>query len=354
MQYIITKDNLKRFIEELMKSFTVYAPRNDKVVKVEEVGKEKKSEDVNLYEVISSFEQYNDNILLTNTTAKDKVYLQSEKFFDFKKTPHSVELKQNIEVKETIIFGCRPCDARGFNIIDKLFNWLEYKDEYYFSRRQNTLILTVSCQNPEGTCFCTSFKDGSPVSGIGSDLLWTEIKKDKYLVDVLTSNGQKLVNEHKKYFENANGNDNNLKEEFKKGAESKIVKKINTVEIKRVLDSTFESSYWDTVHLPCVKCGVCTFVCPTCYCFDITEKIFDYIHCERNRTWDTCMSETFTKMAGGINPRFDSKRRFRQRFMHKFKYHVDNFKEELCTGCGRCIKYCPVGIDLRKVLEEAK
>ncbi|MFH1825264.1 MAG: 4Fe-4S dicluster domain-containing protein [Candidatus Firestonebacteria bacterium] len=341
MQQAITKDNLKQFVEDLMKTYNVYAPKRD-------------NENTVLYGVINSFDEYEGNVLLTNTTAKDKVYLQSEKFFDFKKTHHSIELKHDEEIKKTIIFGCRPCDARGFNVVDKLFNWAEYKDEYYLSRRQNTLILTVSCQNPEITCFCTSFKDGSPASGMGSDLLFTEIKKDKYLVDVLTSNGQKLVNDYKKYFESVNENDSNLKEEFKKGSESKIVKKIDTVEIKKKLDNAFESSYWDAVHLPCVKCGVCTFVCPTCYCFDITEKIFDYINGERNRTWDTCMSETFTKMAGGINPRFDSKRRFRQRFMHKFKYHVDNFKEELCTGCGRCIKYCPVGIDVRKVLEEVK
>jgi len=341
MQYTIAKDNLKKFIGELTKNYVVYAPKRN-------------NESTVLYGVINSFDEYESSALLTNTTSKDKVYLQSEKFFDFKKTPHGVELKQNEETKKTIIFGCRPCDARGFNIIDKLFSWAGYKDEYYFSKRNNTLILTVSCANPEVTCFCTSFNEGSPVSGIGSDLLLTEIKKDKYLVDVLTANGQKLISEYKKYFEDVDENDNNLKEEFKKRAESKIVKKIDVNEIKKKLDNAFESSYWDTVHLPCVKCGVCTFVCPTCYCFDITEKVFDYINGERNRTWDTCMSETFTRMAGGVNPRFDSKRRFRQRFMHKFKYHVDNFKEELCTGCGRCIKYCPVGIDLREVLEGVK
>ena len=136
--------------------------------------------------------------------------------------------------------------------------------------------------------------------------------------------------------------------------ENRMPEKINMGVIKQRLDDSFESPYWDTVHLPCLKCGVCTFVCPTCYCFDITEKEFDYTCGERNRTWDTCMSEIFTRMAGGANPRLDPKRRFRQRMMHKFKYHVDNFNEELCTGCGRCIKYCPAGVDVRKVLEEVK
>ncbi|MEI7905019.1 MAG: 4Fe-4S dicluster domain-containing protein, partial [Candidatus Firestonebacteria bacterium] len=144
------------------------------------------------------------------------------------------------------------------------------------------------------------------------------------------------------------------KEEFKKAAEIIITRRINLALIKTKLDSGFDSPYWDEAHIACVKCGACTYVCPTCYCFDITEKRFDYLNGERIRTWDTCMSEMFTKMSGGHNPRTDTKRRFRQRFMHKFSYHVDNFNEELCTGCGRCIIYCPVGIDIRKVIEEAE
>lgn len=339
-QYTITKENLKNLVENLIKEYTVYAPKTD-------------ADNIVLYGILGRFEDYNDKVLLTNTTAKDKVYLGSEKLFDYKKDHGGVELKEPKDDKEKIIFGCRPCDARGFDVIDKLFSWADTKDEYYLNRKAKTTIITISCENPETTCFCTSFKNGSPVNETGSDILLTPIE-DRYLVEIVTVKGETLINKYKKYFDNSADSDNKLKDSFKLNSEAKILKKINCAEIKKNLDTAFESKYWDTVHLPCVKCGICTFVCPTCYCFDITEKVFDYLNGERTRTWDTCMSEIFTRMAGGINPRTDSKKRFRQRFMHKFKYHVDNFNEELCTGCGRCIKYCPAGIDIRKVVEEAK
>ncbi|MFH1564131.1 MAG: 4Fe-4S dicluster domain-containing protein [Nitrospirota bacterium] len=336
-----TIDNLKTFIDDLTGKCLVYAP------------KRKVNKTTTLYGLIASFAEYDDETLLTNTSAKNTAYLQSERLFDFKKSPDGVGLTEEMVSKKTMIFGCRPCDAMGFDLLDKLFDWSNYKDEYYFKKRDNTTVIAISCQQPETTCFCTSFKNGGPGSGVGSDLLLTPIK-DKYLVDVVTEKGKRIVEDYPSYFQHAIERDIAEKEGVKKNSESKVAKKINLEAIKERLDNSFESPYWDSVHLPCLKCGVCTFVCPTCYCFDISEKEFDYTCGERNRTWDTCMSETFTKMAGGVNPRIDPKRRFRQRMMHKFKYHVDNFKESLCTGCGRCIKYCPAGVDLRKVLEEVK
>ena len=330
----------KALIEALTKDMNVFAPK-------------RAGDNTVLYEAIRSFDEYCEKVLLTNTTAKDRIYLQSEGMYTYSKLKDNVELKADFRAKESVIFGCRPCDAGGFDVVDKLFNWSGYEDEYYTSKRKNTTIITVSCEKPESTCFCTSFKDGSPVSGKGSDLLLTPIK-DEYLADVVTERGRKLTEKYASFFSKAGVSDASEKESFKKASEAKITKKLDLAAVKKNLDESFESPYWDEAHLACVKCGACTFVCPTCYCFDITEKRFDNLNGERVKTWDTCMSEMFTKMAGGHNPRTDTKRRFRQRFMHKFRYHVDNFKEELCTGCGRCIKACPVGIDVRKVIEEAK
>ncbi|MFH1898143.1 MAG: 4Fe-4S dicluster domain-containing protein [Candidatus Desantisbacteria bacterium] len=332
MQYTI--NNLNAFIDELIKDSLVYAPK-------------RVNKTTTLYGSIASFEEYDNEALLTNTTAKGIIYSQSEKMFDIKKGTDGASLTEEDVAKKAIIFGCRPCDARGFSLLDKLFNWDGYKDEYYFRKRNNTTVISISCGQPETTCFCTSFKDGGPDSSTGSDLLLTLIK-DKYLVDVITEKGKGIIENYSSYFHQIADGD------IAEKNESRMPKKIDIELIKQRLASSFESPYWNTVHLPCLKCGVCTFVCPTCYCFDITEKEFDHTCGERNRTWDTCMSEIFTRMAGGANPRLDPKRRFRQRIMHKFKYHVDNFNEELCTGCGRCIKYCPAGVDVRKVLEEVK
>ena len=336
MEYTITTDNLESLINELSKGHIVYAPK-------------RVCADTVLYEAIASFDEY-DNTTLPVISAKGKIYPQCDRLFEFAKTTDGMVLKENEEVKESIIFGCRPCDAKGFSLLDKLFDWGGYRDEYYFSRRDKTTIISISCTMPEATCFCNSFKDGGATSKIGSDLLLTPIN-DKYLVEVVTERGKKIIEENK-YFELATEGDTAIKQDLEQSVLKKMPKKLKLDEIKKNLDTAFESSYWDSVHLPCLKCNVCTFVCPTCYCFDISDCPTGYSDGERNRTWDSCMSESFTKMAGGVNPRFDSKRRFRQRVMHKFKYHVDNFNEYLCTGCGRCITACPVGIDIRKVLEE--
>ncbi|MFH1859848.1 MAG: 4Fe-4S dicluster domain-containing protein [bacterium] len=339
MQYTITTNNLKLLINDLTERHIVYAPKRVETGTV-------------LYEAIASFDEYDNTVLITNTSAKGKIYPQCERLFSFTKTTDGVELREDEQTKESVIFGCRPCDAKGFSLLDKLFNWGEYKDESYFTRRAQTTIISIACINPQSTCFCNSFKDGGVASKIGSDLLLTPIG-DKYLVEIVTEKGQKIL-EESKYFEPATEENIALKQGVEKSANEKMTKRLELDIIKKNLDTAFESSYWDTAHLPCLKCNACTFVCPTCYCFDISECQNGYTEGERNRTWDSCMSEPFTRMAGGVNPRLDPKRRFRQRFMHKFRYHVDNFNEHLCTGCGRCIKYCPVGVDIREVLEGAK
>ncbi|MFH1073579.1 MAG: 4Fe-4S dicluster domain-containing protein [Candidatus Firestonebacteria bacterium] len=341
MAYLISKENIKGLLNALLAVKTVYAPKKD-------------AEDTVLFEKLGNASEWHGDSLLTHTTAKDKVYLQSERFFKIKKDKNGVTIEDPAEPEEIVIFGGRPCDARGFEVINKLFNWSDFVDEYYTKRMEKTTIITISCEKPESTCFCTSFSKGSPVNETGSDLLLTPLKDGKYLAEAYTDKGKKVVSENSKYFNESSDSDLKEKEDFKTASETKIVKKLNLSSIKKLMEPAFDSVYWDTAHLPCVKCGACTFVCPTCYCFDITEKAFDNINSERVRSWDTCMSEIFTRMAGGVNPRSDTKKRFRQRFMHKFNYHVDNFKEELCTGCGRCIKACPVSIDVRKVIEGIK
>ncbi|MDI6782290.1 MAG: 4Fe-4S dicluster domain-containing protein, partial [bacterium] len=333
--------NLKSLINDLIGVYTVYAP--------------KKAATTVLYEAIASFDEYDGNALQTNTSSKGIIYPQCDRLFEFAKTADGMELKaceKYEKVEETIIFGCRPCDAKGFLLLDKLFNWGEYRDESYFSRREKTAIISISCATPQSTCFCNSFEDSGPVSKTGSDLLLTLIG-ERYLVEVVTEKGKKII-EGSRYLEPATENDVALKQEAEQAAAKKMPERLELDEIKKSLDTAFESPYWDTAHLPCLKCNVCTFVCPTCYCFDISECLKGYTEGERNRTWDSCSLESFTKMAGGVNPRSDSKRRFRQRVMHKFRYHVDNFNEYLCTGCGRCIRYCPVGMDIKRVLEGVK
>jgi len=113
----------------------------------------------------------------------------------------------------------------------------------------------------------------------------------------------------------------------------------------------FENPIWATIHGKCLACGTCTWMCPTCHCFDISDEVKgnDGV---RIRSWDSCMFPLFTKETSGHNPRTSQKERWRQRVMHKFKYYVDNFNAIACVGCGRCVMSCPVNLDIRKVVED--
>jgi len=119
--------------------------------------------------------------------------------------------------------------------------------------------------------------------------------------------------------------------------------------IKSRLDKGFESDTWDELAIPCVNCGVCTFVCPTCHCFDVTDEEHKGKGA-RLRTWDSCQFALFTRHSSGHNPRPTGKDRLRQRTLHKFRYFPETHKQMLCVGCGRCIVECPAGIDLRETL----
>ena len=132
-------------------------------------------------------------------------------------------------------------------------------------------------------------------------------------------------------------------------ARRSIRSSLNIAQIKKALDRDFDNPLWETIHEKCLGCGVCTFLCPTCHCFDILDE-GDSTQGERIRIWDSCMFPLFTLHASGANPRPGGKERMRQRVMHKFSYFLDNHEQPSCTGCGRCIRFCPVNLDIREVL----
>jgi len=229
-----------------------------------------------------------------------------------------------------------------------LFDQDKYKDPYYIAKREKATVITLACTLvPYTTCFCTSV-GGGPVDSTGSDILVTDIG-DAYLVEFLTPKGERLV----KYFgeAKATAEAENKKETAAKEAIGQIKSVIPAREVKPILDVSFDHPFWDTIHKRCLACGTCTYLCPTCHCFDISDEM-KYDDGRRLRNWDSCMFPLFTKETSGHNPRPTQKERWRQRVMHKFKYYVDNFNAVACVGCGRCVMYCPVNIDIRKIVED--
>jgi len=132
---------------------------------------------------------------------------------------------------------------------------------------------------------------------------------------------------------------------------SKMHEPFETEGVRDKLYSLFESDFWAEVQQSCLGCGVCTFLCPTCHCFDIVDEVQRR---ERVRNWDTCMFRIYSQEASGHNPRPTNVERTRQRIMHKYAYFLDLFDEIGCTGCGRCVRYCPVDLDIRHIIHSAQ
>ncbi|MGV8025718.1 MAG: 4Fe-4S dicluster domain-containing protein [Anaerolineaceae bacterium] len=253
---------------------------------------------------------------------------------------HSV---QNSE-KNKIIFGLHPCDVHAMQLLDHALIDEENPDLYWKQKRESAIIISYACITPEETCFCTAV-GGSPFNTAGSDVLLVELDDD-CCIYLLTEKGISL-------FKALPDAENTQLQKVKK-----LIKKVETAmpaafpkqELHDALLASFETDFWQEVSQPCLGCGVCTFLCPSCFCFDIVDET---VRKERVRNWDTCMFRTYSLEASGHNPRPTKVERTRQRVMHKFAYWVDLIGEIGCTGCGRCVKYCPVNIDIREIAETA-
>ncbi len=244
-----------------------------------------------------------------------------------------------------VLLGLRPCDARAVWLMDKVF-LQEPQDFYYKQRRDNTLIVSAACSDPESTCFCTSV-GGSPAGAEGSDILFFDLAKT-FLFEPVSAKGEQFIAQFSEFMRDATKKEVAQKERIAHDAASRM-EKMPLDSIPENLAKAFDSDLWDAPSQKCLGCGVCTYFCPTCHCFDVTDETLREKG-QRLRTWDSCMYKLFTVHASGHNPRPSQKERTRQRFMHKFSYSVNNYGELFCVGCGRCIKHCPVNLDLREVI----
>jgi ferredoxin len=210
-----------------------------------------------------------------------------------------------------------------------------------------TTIIGLGCNSPPSTCFCTSL-GGGPFSKEGSDVFLTDIG-ESFLVEVLTDKGARVIGD--KLFQDATSNELELARRIEAEAIRKVVSVVEIEGLKEKLDGIVESPFWDTLHEKCLGCGVCTFLCPTCHCFDVVDEAWNE-RGERVRNWDSCMFPLYTLETSGHNPRPTGRERMRQRVMHKFNYFIVNYGEVACVGCGRCIRECPVNFDIRKAISE--
>jgi ferredoxin len=260
-----------------------------------------------------------------------------------------MEFTADGDAAEKAVVVVRPCDANSLVFLDKVFGQQPYNDPYYLSRRENTAIVALACvKAPYASCFCTSV-GGEPVGDRGADVLATDLG-DKYLVEFITPRGEALL-PLLEGASDAGGAELGKKEEIKEAAKATIQSIVPQKEATAKLKPNFESPYWAELHRRCLACGTCTYLCPSCHCFDITDETKGD-EGVRIRSWDSCMFPLFTRETSGHNPRPGQRERWRQRVMHKFSYIPENFNEVGCVGCGRCVINCPVNLDIRKIVED--
>lgn len=288
----------------------------------------------------------------TQMSPKDYFFPQTECMMRFVNDPKADDgLIMHAEpplAKERALLNIRPCDAKAFQVLDKIFVQDDYTDDAYWrDKREKTALVGLACNDPCPTCFCTSVGCG-PHHTEGLDALLVDLG-DKLLVKAVTDKGEALAAD----LPEASADDQAKADELKAAAESAMQSQVGTDKIAaaEVLD-LYDLPLWDRVCESCLNCGTCTFCCPTCHCFDIQDETQGAAG-RRVRNWDYCMSWLFTIHGTGHNPRGRKKDRVRQRFMHKFKYIPMKRDGDIgCVGCGRCTQLCPVNIDVRQVVND--
>ena len=288
--------------------------------------------------------------LNTVRSAKDFFFPQTENLMDFKMEGKNIEIiDTRKECEDFVVFGIRACDVRSFEVLDRVF-LAEPVDTYYKNRREHAVLMSVACTKPQETCFCKTF--GIDASEPEGDIVCYKTDDALYM-DAKTEKGEKLLKSLENITEDA---DESVATEQKKMIKERFSKLplANLSADKFGKDKTsefFNAPEWSELSETCLGCGTCTFVCPTCQCYDI--KDFNTGHgIKRFRCWDSCMYSDFTKMSAG-QPRLTQLERFRQRFMHKLVYYPTNNDGLFsCVGCGRCIAKCPIQMNIVKVMKK--
>lgn len=285
-------------------------------------------------------------------SAKSVIFPQTEKILvtslDESKEDHHIMKKVETKSLPRAVLGIRPYDAKAFELVKLNFDTEDYRDPYWCDAYEATTFVGLGINKPGPLDFSTATGTG-PFCEDGLDILLADLD-DNYLAKVLTDKGETFVNVCGFKSPAEEKESQMLFDILRKEAEKNITANINTDKLKeKNILELHDAPFWEDVAFSCINCGTCTYVCPTCWCFDIQDET-KRKSSARFRNWDSCMSSLFTRHATGHNPRDTKTQRVRQRFMHKLKYFLDKYDQGImCVGCGRCVKSCPVNIDIREV-----
>ena len=323
---ILQKDNVRALLDHLAADRDVFVPATVNDVK--------------------EFALYRDGVEpdfdMVNTTMppKDLLFPQTQKMYHFSVGEDgSYVIGEFDESREQVAFGIRPCDMRSIACLDEVFLTKGFVDDFYAGMRDKLTTVAIGCTRAEETCFCESM-GVSPVDAPNADVMLLD-GGDAYLVKAQSERGQAEVERWAQFTEEG--------ELEPLGCEVPL--KVDAAGIMGKLDRMYEDEIWDNLSVKCLNCGTCTYVCPTCHCFDISQENRKK-EGVRFRCWDSCMFSEYTLMAGFHNPRPTKLERVRNRFMHKLCFFEQRYGMSLCVGCGRCVEKCPVALDITRLIDD--
>ena len=291
--------------------------------------------------------------LKTVKSPKDVFFPQSETLYTCYREGKKLSVEpETLKEQDFVVFGMKACDIKGVEVLDRVF-LSDPIDTFYAARREHGTIVALACHEPEETCFCKVF--GVDAAHPAADVAAWMVEDTLYWKPE-TEKGQKLTEKLADLLEKAEDAESETAVADEEEKIRSIIEELPYSHLSLegwngdVLMEKFESPLWEELYKPCLACGTCTFVCPTCQCYDI--KDYDTGHgVQRYRCWDSCMYSDFTMMAHGNN-RTSQKERFRQRFMHKLVYFpANNDGMYSCVGCGRCVEKCPASLNIVKVVK---
>ena len=278
---------------------------------------------------------------------KDSWFPRSEPILKFRRNGREWSLDDpKLEFPRVVVFAARSCDAAAPGVLAPLFGW-DFHDPFFEQRLKKLAFVVLACRGPvDDACFCTSV-GVDPAGQNSGDVVLTELADGSFLAEACTETGQQLLasmpqNQTAEPAELAT-----LREKIRQSVRVRFDPKT----VQAALGRRFDDPLWEKAARSCLGCGTCAFVCPTCHCFDIQDEMAGGEGL-RQKNWDACAFPLFTLHTSGHNPRPDQPSRWRQRLSHKFRYYPEKFGRVLCTGCGRCLRLCPAGMDLLADLQE--